>query len=188
MMISDVAWRYRHSRSGKLLIVLIAVVVVVGAGGFFAARHFMGRSEAAAEEQDGEQAQEQANGEKETLGPEETVDLGEFLVNVTDNRQALRYVKAEMSLVVQAIGEQAQEHESGGHGSSSKKKEGAQLPPDAHRLARDVVIRTLSSQRFEDLLHDPGREKLRELLLDELEETLEDYHVNQVLITGFVMQ
>ena len=177
----------RWRRAGKLPIKLILLVLIVG-GGAFAATRMMKKAPAAEEEA---KAGEIGSGAQEdTLGPAETVDLGEFLVNISDSGGGMRYVKTEISLIVQLI-----EHEDddengggGGHGSGGGKDDEMQLPSDEHRLAQDAVIAVLASQKFEKLQADDGREQLKSALLAKLDERLEYYKVSEVLLTSFVMQ
>jgi flagellar basal body-associated protein FliL len=175
--------RHRGRRAGKAILVLILGAALLVAGGAWAFMHFRGA--AAGAEGDGQGEQE---AQQETLGPEETLDLGEFLVNVLDKSNALRYLKAKVSVVVQGIeSDEAQPEAEAGHGGGAK-GEGPQLPPDEHRLARDAVVQVLSSQRFEELRDDQDKQRLRKLLLQRLDQALDTYRVNQVLITDFVMQ
>jgi len=177
----------RWRRAGKLPIKLILLVLIVG-GGAFAATKMMKKAPAAEEEA---KAGEIGSGAQEdTLGPAETVDLGEFLVNISDSGGGMRYVKTEISLIVQLI-----EHEDddengggGGHGSGGGKDDEMQLPSDEHRLAQDAVIAVLASQKFQKLQADDGREQLKSALLAKLDERLEYYKVSEVLLTSFVMQ
>jgi len=174
-------WR----RSGKLPIKLILLVLVVG-GGAFAAIQVMKKAPAAEEEASGEKV---GSEEEEKLGPAETVDLGEFLVNISDSGGGMRYVKTEISLIVQFIEhEEDEDGGGGGHGSGGSKDDEMQLPSDEHRLAQDAVIAVLASQKFEKLQADDGREQLKSALLTKLDERLEHYKVSEVLFTSFVMQ
>ena len=134
-------WRRPRGRSGKLPILLIIGVALAAAGATFAVTQLTGRSDQA----EGERHE----GAEEELGTAETVDLGEFLVNVLDKNQMPRYVKADVSLVVQLVGAGAAAQGNGrGHGSRSEDNGGEQLPANEHRVARDVVIRLLSAERF----------------------------------------
>ena len=130
---------------------------------------------------------------EEKLGPAETLDLGEFLVNICDGEGGMRYVKTNMSLIVQLIEHEEEEEDGGGghgggHGGGGGKDEAPQLPPNEHRLAQDAVVSVLAGQKFEDLKADDGREKLKAALLIKLDERLENYKVTEVLFTSFVMQ
>jgi len=178
--------RHRGRRAGRTILVLILGAALLLAGGAWAFMHFRGAA-AGAEGAEGDGQGEQ-EAQQETLGPEETLDLGEFLVNVLDKSNALRYLKAKVSVVVQRIeSDEAQPEAEAGHGGGAK-GEGPQLPPDEHRLARDAVVQVLSSQRFEELRDDQDKQRLRKLLLQRLDQALDTYHVKQVLITDFVMQ
>ncbi len=168
-------------RLGKLSVVVIIAIAVVAAGGTFAFVKMRSKSEAAETDATGEVTEEAAA--EENLGPEETVDLGEFLVNIADDGGAMRYLKTQISLVVQA-----REHEEAGGGHGGGGKDGPQLPPAEHRIARDAVVSALCSQKFETLREDEGWSDLRDLLRSALTERLESFQVTEVLITDLVMQ
>lgn len=176
-------------RRGKLPVLMMVVVALAAAGTTFAVTKFATKGDKPKPAAQNDNAAASKRSDESQLGPPETVDLGEFLVNVLDSHQALRYVKAEVSLVVRKVGAEPEPSGGGhGHGSPSKAADARQLPPDEHRLARDVVIRVLSAQSFEALVRDAGREKLRATLRDKLDAALEHYQVKELLITGFVMQ
>lgn len=191
-MITGGLWR----RAGKLPIPLILGVAVLAGGGGFAATKIINKPPADAEKaKDGETGSEEDGSEaqNEKLGPAETVDLGEFLVNISDGAGEMRYVKTNMSLIVQLI--EHEEDKSGGggghggeHGSAGGKDDAPQLPPDEHRIAQDAVVSVLASEKFDKLQADDGREKLKSALLTKLDERLETYKVTEVLLTSFVMQ
>ncbi len=167
--------RCRSSTAGGVLLKLIVLVALVGivlGGGLFAWSRVRGGDEAA----DGEQAEA-----AEEDVPTQTLELGEFLVNLQSGDDTLRYLQTEVSLVVEA----PEKESGGGHGGGDA---GAELPPAGHRYARDVAIEVLSSQSFEKLRHDPDRSQLKELLRRRIDDALEDYRVMDVLFTAFVMQ
>ncbi len=181
-------WR----RAGKLPIPIIVGVAVLAAGGTVAATKIMSKPPAAEDEAKNEEAESQEHEEK--LGPAETVDLGEFLVNICDGAGEMRYVKTNMSLIVQLIEHEEDEEggggggHGGGHGGGGGKDEEMQLPATEHRLAQDAVVAVLAGQQFDKLKADDGREKLKSALLAKLDERLENYKVSEVLLTSFVMQ
>ncbi len=180
----------RWRRAGKLPIPLVVGVAVLAAVGTFVGTSMMKKAPATEEEaKDGEGGSEEG-GSEEKLGPAETVDLGEFLVNISDGAGEMRYVKTNMSLIVQLIESEEEDGGGGGggHGGGGGKKEEPQLPPAEHRLAQDAVVSVLAGQQFEKLTADNGREKLKSALLAKLDERLESYKVSEVLLTSFVMQ
>ena len=185
-------WR----RAGKLPIPLILGVAVIAGGGGFAATKIISKPPADAEKAtDGKTESDEDGGEaqEKKLGPAETVDLGEFLVNIADSKGEMRYLKTNMSLIVQLIEYEEDENaggaeHGGGHDSAGGKDDAPQLPPNEHRLAQDAVVSVLASQKFDDLQADDGRAKLKSALLAKLDERLENYKVTEILLTSFVMQ
>jgi len=174
-----------------MLLMLALGGALLAAGGAFAFLHFRGGgadAQAAADAGENGEGGTEEQVRAQTFGPEQTLDLGEFLVNVLDRSDVLRYLKAKVSVVVQEIGADPERAEGESSHGSKAKDEAPQLPPDEHRLARDAVVEVLSSQRFEELRDDQGRQHLRKLLQQRLDQALKTYRVNQVLITDFVMQ
>jgi len=174
--------RHRNPRSGKLRIKLIIILLVLLGGGAYGGMRFMGMGGEAKEqaEETGEE-QEQAE-EPESEGPPQTASLGEFLVNIRSGDGQLRYLKAEVSLVVHG---QADKGKKKGHGSEGSE---VQLPAASHRYARDVTIAVLANQQFETLRAAEGKRKLKAVLQQKLDSVLEDYRVSDILFTAFVMQ
>ena len=179
--------RHRGRRAGKLILVLAIGGALIAAGGAFAFMHLRGSHADAEEAGEGDHKPREET-QAETLGPEQTLDLGEFLVNVLDANDALRYLKAKVSVVVQKRSTSEDAPKAKPEHTVKPEDGGPQLPPDEHRLARDAVVEVLSSQRFEDLRDDQGKQHLRKLLQQRLDKALTTYHVNKVLITDFVMQ
>ncbi|MGD9498093.1 MAG: flagellar basal body-associated protein FliL [Armatimonadota bacterium] len=165
------------------LIVLVALVGIVMGGGLFAwsrAHKQQGDAGGGAEGSEG-----QAHAEPVET-PTQTVSLGEFLVNLQSGDGSLRYLQAEVSLVL-AAPEGETRGGRDGHGGSAQAAE-VELSPAAHRYARDVTIQVLSSQSFDKLRGTPDRSQLKALLQQRLDEALSDHRVLDVLFTAFVMQ
>ncbi|MEA3402290.1 MAG: flagellar basal body-associated FliL family protein [Armatimonadota bacterium] len=121
----------------------------------------------------------------------QTFSLGEFLVNLRTDDGTLRYLQTDISvLALPPAHEPQQEGQSAapGHSSAGEDEPEPRLDPSSHRLARDVAIEVLSSQSFEALRDTTDRAALKRLLAQRLDETLEDYTVEDVLFTAFVMQ
>ncbi len=174
--------REHSSITGGVLVKLIILVALVGmilAGGLVAWKHV--RS-AGAEPADAEARQApEADGK---IVPTQTLELGEFLVNLQSDDDTLRYLQTEISLVVEVP-----EDDPGGDGVGHAEMDTpAELPPASHRYARDVAIEVLSSQDFEKLRREPDRAQLKALLQQHIDDALEDYRVVDVLFTAFVMQ
>jgi len=65
---------------------------------------------------------------------------------------------------------------------------GAPSAPEDEAKAKDAVVKTLSSARFESLRTPDGKEKLKARLLDTLKERLPQQKVRGILFVSFVMQ
>jgi len=181
--------RHRNLRSGKLPLKLIIILVVLLGGGVFAAMCFMGGSgdaQGRAEESEGTEAKET----EEAEAPAQTVSLGEeFLVNIRSGGSQLRYLKAQISLVVREVkDEEGKQKKKEGHGHGDSDESEVELPAASLRYARDVTIAVLSNQQFETLRTAEGKRKLKATLQQKLDAVLEHYQVSDVLFTSFVMQ
>lgn len=163
-------------------ILLVTALMLLGAGGFFAVTRLRpadGRAElqATANQPQGDESAARA----------ETLSLGEFLVNLRSSDGALRYLQAEISIVVAAPDDEEGGGEGDGQGTALA-EEGPRLPSASHRYARDVAIEVLSSQSFERLREQTDRARLKATLQQRLDAALEGYEVQDVLFTAFVMQ
>ncbi|MGC9320035.1 MAG: flagellar basal body-associated FliL family protein [Armatimonadota bacterium] len=173
--------RQRGARRGSLLTKVSLLLLGVGtllAGAAFAWSKF--RPDAAPSQQESTQPAELEL---------QTFSLGEFLVNLGSEDGTLRYLQTEISVLALPPAH-AQHEKSGGHGrgSSGEDEQEPTLDAASRRLARDTVIEVLSSQSFEALRDTTDRSSLKRLLAQRLDETLEDYTVEDVLFTAFVMQ
>ena len=159
----------------KLIVLIMAGMMLGGAlfYGFSRDRGDVDETEAA----DAAEEEERAS---------ETLSLGEFLVNLRSSESTLRYLQAEVSIVVLTAGGDDTDKDHDGY--KKAEDEEPSLPPASHRYARDVAISVLSSQSFEKLRDDPDRSKLKALLQQELDAALQVYQVRDVLFTAFVMQ
>jgi len=104
--------RHRSSTAGGVLIkliILVALVAMVLGGGLFAWSRVRDGA-AGATDAGGEQAEA---GEEQA--PTQTIELGEFLVNLQSGDDTLRYLQAEISLVVAAPEEEPAGRHGGGH-------------------------------------------------------------------------
>ncbi|DAB35554.1 MAG TPA: flagellar basal body protein FliL, partial [Sulfurospirillum cavolei] len=55
-------------------------------------------------------------------------------------------------------------------------------------LIRDIIIRTFSSKTFEEVSTLKGKDKLKEEVLDKINENLSDGQVKNIYFTDFVVQ
>lgn len=159
------------------LIILLALTGMIMGGGLFAWSR--ARPTPAREAGGGESAEGAPT-------PAQTVELGEFLVNLRSADGTLRYLQTEVSLVV--VPEHAAETETParGHGGGAERE--PELSPTSQRYARDAVVEALSSQSFENLRGQTDRGELKAMLRRRIDEALDDYEVLDVLFTAFVMQ
>ena len=169
----------RQGTSTIILILLIVVVLLLTGGGLLVWKKLGGVEQRAL-----------AAIPRQQAVATETLSLGEFLVNLRSADSTLRYLQTEVSIVVLAPeGAGEEESDAGGHGEASgAAEETVELPPSSQRYARDITIEVLSSQSFEHLRDEADRAKLKTTLREKLDAALEDYEVQDVLFTAFVMQ
>ncbi|WP_170018365.1 flagellar basal body-associated protein FliL [Campylobacter sp. RM16190] len=55
-------------------------------------------------------------------------------------------------------------------------------------LIRDIIIRTLSSKTFEEVSTIKGKDRLKDEIVDRLNEVLADGHIKNIYFTDFVVQ
>lgn len=130
--------------------------------------------------------------EKAPRTPPEIYDVGEFLVNVNSADQ-LRYLRVQIAVSLEGYGAAEETEAKGGHGGghgggAPAKDELPKLKAPDEATVRDVIVRVLSSNSYEQLRADGGHGDVKEQLRSELEETLEDIEVLDVLFLSFVMQ
>jgi len=178
-------------KSKKKLIFIIAGVVVL-AGGAGVPMLLMGGDKEAA------LLEEEHHEEVKRL---ETADLGIFVVNLSDTSAFLKakiMIEFDAALVEkQTAGEAGAEGGGGGHGGGAgggggEAKAGG-LPP--HFMKResqikDAIIRVLSSKKADELLTAEGKERLKDELIEGVNEAvgLEEPPVVGVYLTEFIIQ
>ncbi len=171
------------SRHGRVrLVILLVAAIVIGAGAslvVFGRGLKPGRTKAAAHGTAPKPAE-----------PPQYVDMGSFLVNVASADQ-LRYLKVNITLVVVPTPAKDKHPEKSGTDKAEAekgKKAVASLAPGDDVVARDTIVRVLSSEQFEDLRQPRPRESVKALLRRELGVVLQECQVINVLFTSFVMQ
>ena len=67
----------------------------------------------------------------------------------------------------------------------------AKLQPEMDQkksLVRDIIIRTFSSKTFEEISTLKGKDKLKEEVLNKINENLSDGYIKNIYFTDFVVQ
>lgn len=130
----------------------------------------------------------------------ETADLGSFVVNLSE---ATSFLKAHLLIEFDnAVVEKQMTHgegeahaaEEGGGGHGGGEKTGAAPLPEfmAKREVqiKDTILRVLSSKKAEDVLTSDGKERLKDELIEGLNEAvgLEEPPLTAVYFTEFIIQ
>jgi len=130
----------------------------------------------------------------------ETADLGQFIVNLSDMgsfikvRMMIEYDAAVLDKQLGTIhGEEGGEAHGGGASGGDKAAEGGGVHPylakKEHQF-RDVIIQIISSKKAPELLTVEGKTRLKEELIDGLNEVagLEEPPIVGILFTDFMIQ
>lgn len=169
----------------KLIIIVVAVLLVLGVAGGAAA--MLMKSSGSGDQEEAE------------LPPlYRTADLGVFIVNLSEQNQFLKIkLMAEYDQRVLDRAAAASEHGGSGHGGGGAGGGAVEdphaLPPamaNREPILRDAVIRVLSSKRAEDVLSNEGKERLKEELIEAINEAigLEENPVVSVYFGEFLVQ
>jgi flagellar FliL protein len=170
-----------------ILIVLGVVLLVVGVG---VPMMLMGGKDKKAEE---------VEEEVEEVKVVEMADLGEYIVNLSDSTAYLK-VKLKIEYDKSLLDKLTMEnHEGGGggHGGGASGGGGEEKGGGMHShlvkrevQMRDAIIRVLSSKKAEELLTTEGKDRLKEELVEALNEAigLEEPPVMSVYFTEFIVQ
>lgn len=102
--------------------------------------------------------------------------LEEFVVNLAD-RGDPRYLKVNLTLEVEGP---AKVKPASGEGGEGKTEEDPKV--------RDAVITVLTRKKFNEILTETGKEKLKEELKTELNKVMKDQKVTDIFFTSFAMQ
>lgn len=181
-------------KKNKKKMILIALSVLGLAGGAGVSSLFI----SASHPDEAEVVEEDSSDHPTRL---EVADLGVFVVNLSENVSFLK-TRIMMEYDANILDKQTLMKEGGegggeahgGGGSGGKEGEGAS---GAHpyigkreNQLRDVVIRILSSKKSSDLLTNDGKGRLKEELVDGLNEAigLEEPPVTGILFTEFIIQ
>lgn len=182
-------------KSKKMLFIGLGVVLLVAGAGV--PMFLMGGTPP--EEGEAAEHEEKVHEEVKHL---ETADLGTFVVNLSEATSFLKahiLVEFDNAIVEKQMkphgegGEGAKEEGGGGHGGGEKAGGAAPLPEFmAHREVqiKDTLLRVLSSKKAEDVLTSDGKERLKEELIEGLNEAvaLEEPPLTAVFFTEFIIQ
>jgi flagellar basal body-associated protein FliL len=153
----------------------------------------------------GEPKKEEAAEHEEVVHEEikrvETADLGQFIVNLGESSSFLKVrvlIEYDAAIIDKHVapppgGEEGGKAHGGGASGGSKEPAGGGMHPyitKSENKLRDEIIRILSSKRAEDLLTGDGKARLKEELVDGINEALglEEPPVTGVLFTEFIIQ
>lgn len=165
----------KKPKSNMVLIIVIVLLVVLLIGGGAAAFLLLGSHDEAAAaptttQQDVKTEKKKSSSKKSTdhlaIGP--MYPMAQFVVNLL-SESGNRFLKVSIDLEL----------------SDPK------LQPEMdHKksLIRDIIIRTFSSKTFEEISTLKGKDKLKEEVLDKINENLSDGQVKNIYFTDFVVQ
>ncbi|MFN4895040.1 MAG: flagellar basal body-associated protein FliL [Pseudomonadota bacterium] len=185
----------KPKKSKKKLIIFAVIGLVSLVGGAGVASFFMG-SKPPAEEH----AEEELHEPKDEVKEIQTADLGQFIVNLSDMGTFLKVrimIEYDSALLDKQLGikggeEGGQAHGGGASGGAKEPAGGGTHPhlTKKENQFRDVIIRILSSKKATELLTVEGKTRLKEELLDGLNEAvgLEEPAVVGILFTDFMIQ
>jgi flagellar basal body-associated protein FliL len=186
----------KPKKSKKKLVIIAVLGLVSLVGGAGVASMFMG--EEPPPEEHAEELHEPHEEEKHI----ETADLGQFIVNLSDMGSFLKVrimIEYDAGLLDKQLGvittgaEGGKAHGGGASGGAKEAAAGGGLHPHLvkkeHQF-RDVIIRILSSKKAPDILTVEGKTRLKEELMDGLNEAigLEEPPVVGILFTDFMVQ
>ena len=167
----------KKSKKNTVLIIVIALLVLLLLGGGFAAFFLLGSHDEPAVESSGggdathQEVKKRSSNTKRstdhlTIGP--MYPMTQFVVNLL-SESGNRYLKVALDLELSDI----------------------KLQPEMdHKksLIRDIIIRTFSSKTFEEISTLKGKDKLKDEVLDKINENLSDGQVKNIYFTDFVVQ
>jgi flagellar FliL protein len=177
-------------KSKKKLFIIIGVVVLILAAGVPIL--FLGGGE--------EVKDEHAAAEEEEVKHYTTVALDPIIVNLSANTAFLKVsmiLEYDAAILDKAALESAGHGEGGGHGGGASggggEAEGGGMHPlmtARQPMIKDVILRILSSKKPEEVLTAEGKEKLKEELIEGINEAigLEEEPVVNIYFTEFMVQ
>ncbi len=165
----------KKSKGNTVLIIIIVLLVVLLVGGGAAAFFLLGGSHDESTVANADTSHQDVKTEKKktkrstdhlVIGP--MYPMAQFVVNLL-SESGNRFLKVSIDLELSD----------------------AKLQPEMdHKksLIRDIIIRTFSSKTFEEISTLKGKDKLKEEVLDKINENLSDGQVKNIYFTDFVVQ
>jgi len=166
----------KKAKGNTVLIIVIVLLVLLLVGGGAAAFFLLGSSEEAtaggapAQHQEASKPEKKKSSKKSTdhlaIGP--MYPMAQFVVNLL-SESGNRFLKVAIDLELSDV----------------------KLQPEMdHKksLIRDIIIRTFSSKTFEEISTLKGKDKLKDEVLEKINENLSDGQVKNIYFTDFVVQ
>jgi flagellar basal body-associated protein FliL len=172
----------KPKKSKKKLVIMAVIGLVSLVGGAGVAMVF-----SAKEPPPEEHAEEDFHEPAAEVREIQSADLGQFIVNLSDMGS---FLDKQLGIVHGAEGGEAH---GGGASGGAKEAGGSGIHPHLAKKEhhfRDVIIRILSSKKAPELLTVEGKTRLKEELLDGLNEAvgLEEPAIVGILFTDFMIQ
>ena len=169
-MAEEISENQGKKGNGLVLIIIIVILLLLLVVGGLLAFLLMGGNEENAQAQTAQVQTEQvqAAAPKNTAGKRSNdyVNMGpvypldQFIVNLL-SESGSRYLKTKVDL---------------------------ELSADTLTLIRDIVVSTLSSKTYEEVSTQKGKNRLKDEIVDRLNEVLADGHIKNIYFTDFVVQ
>ncbi len=164
----------KKSGSNVLLIVVIVLILIILIGGGLGAFLLLSGDEEEAQTQAPQQPQQQMQKQRSsarstnllTIGP--MYPMEQFVVNLL-SESGSRFLKVSLDIEL---------------GNEELSPEMDKKKP----AIRDIIIRTLSSKTFEEVSTMKGKERLKDEVVQKINEILADGQVRNIFFTDFVVQ
>lgn len=167
----------KKSSSLVLIIIIVILILLLVVGGLLAFLLMSGNDDAtqgqtaqAQTEQVQSAAPKSTTGKRSNdyinMGP--VYPLDQFIVNLL-SESGSRYLKTKVDLELSA----------------------ETLTPEIDKkkpLIRDIIVSTLSSKTYEEVSTQKGKNRLKDEIVDRLNEVLADGHIKNIYFTDFVVQ
>ena len=167
----------KKSSSLVLIIIIVILILLLVVGGLLAFLLMSGNDDATqAQTAQAQTEQVQSAAPKSTAGKRSNdyINMGpvypldQFIVNLL-SESGSRYLKTKVDLELSA----------------------ETLTPEIDKkkpLIRDIIVSTLSSKTYEEVSTQKGKNRLKDEIVDRLNEVLADGHIKNIYFTDFVVQ
>ena len=167
----------KKSNSLVLIIIIVILILLLVVGGLLAFLLMSGNDDATqGQTAQAQTEQVQSTAPKSTAGKRSNdyINMGpvypldQFIVNLL-SESGSRYLKTKVDLELSA----------------------ETLTPEIDKkkpLIRDIIVSTLSSKTYEEVSTQKGKNRLKDEIVDRLNEVLADGHIKNIYFTDFVVQ